>query len=74
MHNVVKELTLQELSSTQSTEGLVADLAVRGAWQQQCTTMFDVWIVDTDSLSYSNKPPLSILTTAENEKNRKYSN
>ena len=28
--NVVKEPTLPEPSSTQSTEGLVADLAVRG--------------------------------------------
>ena len=63
--NVVKEPTLQELSPSQSTEGLVADLAVRGVWQQQCTTMFDVRIVDTDAPSYSNKPPLNVLTTAE---------
>ena len=57
--NVVKEQTLQELSPSQSTEGLVADLAVRGVWQQQCTTL-DVRIVDTDAPSYSNKPPLNM--------------
>ena len=35
--------------------------------------MFDVRIIDTDSPSYSNKPPLNVLTTADNEKKRKYS-
>ena len=70
--NVVKEPTLQEPSPTQSTEGLAADLAVRGVWQQQCTTMFDVWIIDNDA-SYSNKQPLNVLTTAVNEKKRNYS-
>ena len=67
-NNVVKEPTLQEPSSAQSTEGLVADLAVRSVWQHQCTSMFDVRIVDTDSPSYSSKSPLSVLITAENEK------
>ena len=57
--NVVKEPTFQEPSSTQSTEGLAANFAVRGVWQQQCTTKFDVQIVDTDSPSYSNEPPLN---------------
>ena len=71
--NVVKEPTLQEPSSTQSTEGLAADFAVRGVWQQQCTTMFDVQIVDTDSPSYFNESPLNVLTTAENENKRKSS-
>lgn len=41
-HNVVKEPIIQE--STQSTIGLIADIAVRGVWQRQSTTMFDVRI------------------------------
>ena len=44
-NNVVRESVMQELSTTLS-EGLIADLAVHGVWQRQCTTMFDVRILD----------------------------
>ena len=53
-NNVVREPIIQE-SSTNLSEGLIADLAVRGVWQRQCTAMFDVRILDSDSPSYSNK-------------------
>ena len=71
-NNVVREPVIQE-SSTSLSEGLIADLAVRGVWQRQCTAMFDVRILDSDSPSYSNKSPQSVVAAAEIEKKRKYS-
>ena len=71
-NNVVREPIIQE-SSTNLSEGLIADLAVRGVWQRQCTAMFDVRILDSDSPSYSNKSPQSVVAAAEIEKKRKYS-
>ena len=47
-NNVVREPVIQE-SSTTLSEGLIADLAVRGVWQRQCIAMFDVRILDSDS-------------------------
>ena len=70
--NVIKEPIIQEPSLNPPSEGLVADLSVRGVWQRQCTAMFDVRVVDSDSPSYSDKSPQSVLAIAEREKKRKY--
>ena len=51
---------MQELSTTLS-EGLIADLAVRGVWQRQCTSMFEFRILDSDSPSYSKNLPYHLL-------------
>ena len=50
--NVVKEPLVQEPSPNPPSEGLIADLSVRGVWQKQCTAVFYVRIVDSDSPSY----------------------
>ena len=50
---------------------LIADLAVRGVWQAQCDTLFDIRIVDTDAPSYRSRTSQDILRSAELDK-RKY--
>uniref|UniRef100_A0A1X7T5Q8 Uncharacterized protein n=1 Tax=Amphimedon queenslandica TaxID=400682 RepID=A0A1X7T5Q8_AMPQE len=49
-------------------------MAARGVWQRQCTAMFDVRVVDSDSPSYisANRTPQAVLATAENDKKTKY--
>ena len=68
--NVVREPIIQEPNA--NSEGLVADMAARGVWQRQCTAMFDVRVVDSDSPSYANRTPQAVLTTAEKDKKKKY--
>ena len=56
-----------------SSETLIADLRVRGVWEPQVDTIFDVRIVDTDAPSYSSRTPQAVIQSAEVEKKRKYS-
>jgi len=51
-----------------SSETLIADLRVRGVWEPQVDTIFDVRIVDTDALSYSSHTPQAVIQSAEVEK------
>ena len=52
---------------------LVADIAARGVWQPQVTTtLFDIRVVDSDAPSYLQKPPITVLKSAEREKKLKY--
>ena len=71
-NNVVKEPIIQEPSLNPPNEGLITDLVVQGVWQRQCTAMFDVHLVDSNSPSYSDQSPQSVLASAEREKKRKY--
>ena len=40
---------------------LVADLAIRGVWQSQCESIFDIRVVGTDALSYYSHAPQDVL-------------
>uniref|UniRef100_A0A1X7SDI6 Uncharacterized protein n=1 Tax=Amphimedon queenslandica TaxID=400682 RepID=A0A1X7SDI6_AMPQE len=51
---------------------LVADIAARGVWQPQVTTLFDISVIDSDASFYLQKPPISVLKTTEKEKKLKY--
>ena len=47
----MKEPGLVVMTDEQGT--LVADLAIRGVWQPQCESIFDIRVLrDTDALSY----------------------
>ena len=45
--NVIKEPITQEPSLNYPSEGLVADMSVRGVWHRQCTAIFDIRVVDS---------------------------
>ena len=70
---VIREPVVQEADFHDGQEALVADLAVRGVWQPQAEALFDVRVTDTDAQSYLHRSPKDVLTTAENEKKKKYS-
>jgi len=43
------------VSDTSESETLIADLRIRGVWQDQVDAIFDVWVVDMDAPSYRSK-------------------
>ena len=45
--NAVKEPIVLEADG--SSNALVADLSVRGVWQHQVDSLFDIQVVDTDA-------------------------
>ena len=45
--------------------------SIRGIWQPQMVALFDIRVIDAPS--YSNRDVASILSSAEEEKKRKYS-
>jgi len=47
---------------------LVADLGIRGVWSPQSKVLFDIRVCNTDTQSYLNHTPASILLRAECEK------
>ena len=51
---------------------VVADLSIRGVWQSQTVASFDVRVIDTDAPSYLHRDVSSVLSSAEEEKKRKY--
>ena len=55
------------------TEGLVADLAVRGLWQPQTEALNHVRVVDTDPRSYCGRSVDQVIKFTEEEKKQKYS-
>ena len=71
-HQVVKEPVVREATRSPVTPALVADLSVRGVWTPQSEALFDIRIVDTDARSYCSRPPMDVLSAAEEEKKRKY--
>ena len=64
---VVKEPVVQEANDAECVPSLMADLSIRGVWQPQTMVLFDVRVTDTGAPSHS------ILTSAEEEKKKKYS-
>ena len=67
---VIKEPVVKEAQN--GSDGLIGDISVRGVWQSQSTSIFDVRVVDSDAPSYTGKPPLQVLKTAERDKKNKY--
>ena len=53
-NHVQKKLVIQEASGNH--EALVGDLTVRGVWQPQGTTIFDIRVTDFDVPSSISKP------------------
>ena len=67
---VVKEPVVHDGSAGADT--LITDLCVRGVWEPQIETFFDIRVVDTDVRSYCVRSPRNVLGSAEVEKKRKY--
>lgn len=68
--NCIKEPIITEADGT--SPGLRGDLACRGVWEPQRVALFDVRVIDTDAPSYVSRPVSNVLTSAEQEKQRKY--
>ncbi|KAL5515669.1 hypothetical protein EMCRGX_G000870 [Ephydatia muelleri] len=47
-------------------------LSIRGVWQSQTVASFDIRVIDTDAPSYLHRDVSSVLSSAEEEKKRKY--
>jgi hypothetical protein len=70
--NIRKEPVVREADDANNISALVADMGVRGVWEAQRETLFDIRVTDTDALSYGNQQVRSVLDQAENQKRRKY--
>ena len=70
---VLREPIVREADDSAESPALIADLSERGLWQPLTVALLDVHVVDTDAQSYTNCPVSAILSTAEQEKKRKYS-
>ena len=68
----MREPVVREAHRSSDSPALVADLSVRGVWVPQSEVLFEVRIFNTDAQSYLNRPPLDVLSAAEEEKKRKY--
>ena len=62
-----------EPNDQENVPALVADLSVRGVWQPQATTFFDVQVVDSDANSYCIVMWVQVLSSIEHTKKQKYS-
>ena len=51
----MREPVVREPNAREKVPALVADLSVRGVWQPQATTFFDVRVVDSDANSYLHR-------------------
>jgi hypothetical protein len=69
---VIKEPIVRDANNSSDTPALVADLSIRGVWIPQAEALFDIRVTDTDAQSYRNLSPSDVLSTAENEKKKKY--
>ncbi len=50
------------------------DIAARGFWKRDTTAIFDIYITDTDALSYQDQNPQKVLATQERAKKKKHLN
>lgn len=48
------------------------DLAVRGVWETHGEAMFDIRVVDTDTISYISRSVSAVLKNVEEEKQSMY--
>ena len=70
---VLREPVIREPNVQNNVPALVADLSVRGVWQSQTTTFFDVRVVDSDASSYVQRDVNAVLSSIEHFKKQKYS-
>ena len=70
---VLREPVVRESDDILGIPALIADLSVRGVWQPQTAALFDVRVVNTDAQSHLSRSVGAILSSAEQEKKRKYS-
>ena len=70
---VLREPVIREPNVQKNVPALVADLSVRGVWQSQTTTFFDVRVVDSDASSYVQRDVNAVLSSIEHIKKQKYS-
>ena len=70
---VVRESVVREPNDHEKVPALVADLSVRGVWQPQATTFFDVRVVDSDANSYLHRDVGAVLSSIEHTKKQKFS-
>ena len=70
--DVIHEPIVQEANDACGIPSLVADLRIREIWQSQTVALFDIRVIDTDAPSYLHRDVASILSSAEEEKKRKY--
>ena len=61
----MREPVVREPNDCEKVPALVADLSVRGAWQPQATTFFDVRVVDSDANSYLHRDVGAVLSSIE---------
>ena len=71
--DVLREPIVQEADDSSGRPALIADLSIRGVWQPQTAALLDVHVVDTDAQSYASRTVDAVLSSAEQEKKRKYS-
>ena len=70
--DVIREPIVQEANDACGIPSLVADLSIRGVWESQTVALFDIRVIDTDAPSYLHRDVASVLSSAEEEKKRKY--
>ena len=63
---------MDEATATSRDPGLRLDLGIRGVWQPQVETFFDVRVIDTDAPSHCHRAPNAILESSSQEKKRMY--
>ena len=64
---------MQEANDAEGVPSLIADLSIRGVYGSPTVTLFNVCVTDTDALSHSQRVVTAILSSAEEEKEKKYS-
>ena len=70
--DVICEPIVQEANDACGIPSLASDLSIRGVWQSQTIALFDIRVIDTDAPSYLHRDVASVLSSAEEEKKRKY--
>ena len=68
--DVIREPIVHKANDACGISCLVADLSIRGVWQSQTAALFDICVIDAPS--YLHRDVASILSSAEEEKKRKY--
>ena len=70
--NVIKEPIVKEANIRDGTPALIADISIRGLWQPQAVALLDVRVVDIDAPSHIHRNAVAVISSAEEEKKRKY--
>ena len=70
---VLREPVIREPNVQNNVPALVADLSVRGVWQSQTTTFFDVRVDDSDASSNVQRDVNAVLSSIEHFKKQKSS-